>query len=231
MKTSVIIPTLNEAENITRLVHRLRDGGSDHLTEVIVVDAGSADDTQHLAKAAGATVLCADCRSRARQMNLGAAAARGELLYFVHGDTLPPPDYMNNIQSALTDGYPIGCFRFRFNSNRSLLKINSFMTRFNRMFVRGGDQSLYVTREVFDQLGGYREDFIIMEEYDFIEKAQKNYPFRIIPNEVLVSARKYDHNSYLKVQIANATVFTMYRLGFSQQRLKATYRRMLDYRH
>jgi len=189
------------------------------LTEVIVVDCGSSDETQHLAKAAGAKVIVSACKSRAVQMNEGAEAATGELLYFVHGDTLPPKKYMHDIQQAIVEGYPMGCFRFRFNSDKAILKFNNFMTRFNRMFVRGGDQSLFVTREIFEELGGY-----------FIGKAQKKYPFKIIPNEILVSARKYQNNAYLKVQLANATVFTMYRLGFPQERLKKTYSKMLDYR-
>jgi len=230
MKTSVIIPTLNEADNIEQLVHRLLEGGGQYLTEVIVVDCGSSDETQDLAKAAGAKVIVSECKSRAVQMNIGAKEATGELLYFVHGDTLPPKNYMQDIQKAIGEGFPMGCFRFRFNSDRAILKFNNYMTRFNRTFVRGGDQSLFVTREIFEEFGGYREDYIIMEEYDLIEKAQKKYPFKIIPNEILVSARKYHTNGYLKVQLANATVFTMYRLGFPQERLKKTYSKMLDYR-
>ena len=230
MQTSVIIPTLNEAENIERLVTRVIEGGGKYLTEVIVVDAGSCDETLPLAKAAGAQVICSPKKGRAVQMNLGAQQAKGELLYFVHGDTLPPLNYMKDIQQAVSEGYPVGCFRFRFNSNRRIFKINNYITRLNKIFVRGGDQSLFVPKEIFKKLGGYRKDYIIMEDYDFILKAQKRYPFKVVPNDVLVSARKYETNSYIKVQLANILVFTMYRLGFSQQRLANTYKKILDYR-
>jgi hypothetical protein len=163
-------------------------------------------------------------------MNLGAQQAKGDILYFVHGDTLPPLNYMNDIQQAISEGFPAGCFRFRFDSNRRIFIFNNYITRFNKIFVRGGDQSLYVRRDIFDKLGGYRQDYIIMEDYDFITKIQRQHPFKVIPNDVIISARKYETNSYLKVQLANVTVFTMYRLGFSQARLANTYKRMLDYR-
>jgi len=95
------------------------------------------------------------------------------------------------------------------------------------MWCRGGDQTLFVTRQLFDELGGYDTHFRIMEEYDFIKRARQENPFKIIPKPVLVSARKYEHNGYLRVQIANLTVFNMYRLGCSQETLVNTYRNLL----
>ncbi|MEM1269656.1 MAG: glycosyl transferase, partial [Bacteroidota bacterium] len=77
------------------------------------------------------------------------------------------------------------------------------------------------------RLGGYRDDFVIMEDYDLIQRLQEAGPFRIIPKNVVVSARKYATNSYLRVQIANLIVMSMYRLGASQERMAGTYRRML----
>ena len=131
---------------------------------------------------------------------------------------------------AIAENYPIGCFRFRFNSDKKILRFNSYMTRFDRIWVRGGDQSLFITRTLFDSLEGYRDDFKIMEEYDLITRARQQATFKIIPKDVLVSDRKYDNNSFLKVQLANATVFTMYRFGASQDAMCKMYRRLLDYR-
>ncbi len=228
MKVSIIIPVLNEEKHIQRLLERLCVGGNGQIADLLVVDGGSKDRTVELATQAGACVLRAPKRGRSVQMNYGAAASTGELLYFVHADTLPPLSYMEDLQKAIADGFPIGCFRLKLDTNHPLLQINSFMTRFPFMWCRGGDQTLYVTREVFEELGGYRDDLIIMEEYDLIARAKQHYPFHIIPKEVLASARKYRANSYFRVQLTHLVVFNMFRLGFSQQKIFQTYQRMLD---
>lgn len=230
MKVSIIIPVWNEEEHIQRLVEQLCANGKGQIADLLVIDGGSKDRTAELAACAGAKVIQAPCRGRAVQMNYGAQQATGELLYFVHGDTLPPVSYMDDLQQAVNEGFPVGCFRLKLDTEHPLLRINSFMTRFQFMWCRGGDQTLYVTREVFEELGGYRDDYIIMEEYDFIERAKERYPFKIIPKDVLASARKYEANSYFQVQFANMIVFNMFRMGFSQQKMIATYQRLIDWR-
>ncbi|MCI5080216.1 MAG: glycosyltransferase, partial [Saprospiraceae bacterium] len=116
MKVSIIIPVLNEAENITRLVNRLTNCGEQYVKDLLVVDGGSEDDTVALAEKAGAKVLVSPRKGRAAQMNYGAAHSQGDILYFVHGDTLPPECYMDEIIKAVEENYPIGCFRFKFDS-------------------------------------------------------------------------------------------------------------------
>jgi len=226
MQTSIIIITFNEAHNIREVVKLLKDNGGSYLKELFVVDGGSTDNTCQLAAEAGATVLHSK-PGRATQMNFGASHATGELLYFVHADTRPPASYLQDIISAVKEGFPIGCFRFQFDSDRLVLKVNAYFTRFDKMWCRGGDQTLFITRELFDELDGYRPDFKIMEEYDLIKRAREKYPFKIIPKNVIVSARKYEHNGYFRVQIANLTVFNMYRFGSSQDVMAATYRKLL----
>jgi len=230
MRLSIIIPVLNEEANIRQVVERLCEGGKNYAQEILVVDGGSEDQTVELAACAGARVIRAPRRGRAAQMNHGARHASGDVLYFVHGDTLPPLSYADDLRQAVEAGFSVGCFRLKLDSQNPFLRINAFMTRFPFMWCRGGDQTLYVTREVFDELDGYREDFIIMEEYDFIERARGRYPFRIIPKNVLASARKYEANSYLQVQFANMIVFNMFRMGFSQQSMKETYQKLIDWR-
>lgn len=228
MQVSIIIPALNEAQNIVRLVQQLKDYGGRLVEQIIVVDGGSSDGTIDLAKQAGAKVLKSPKKGRACQMNYGAKYASGELLYFVHADTFPPACYMQRIQEAVKEGFPMGCFWFEFDSDRKIFKFQNYMTRFDKMYCRGGDQSLFVTKTVFEELNGYKSDFIIMEEYDFIGRARKKYPFKIIPKAVKVSARKYENNSFLRVMMANAIVFSMYRFGVSPQVMAKTYRNLLS---
>ncbi len=229
MQCSIIIPTLNESENIGALVRHLRKAADKRLTEIIVVDAGSQDDTIDVARSAGARVLTA-IKGRALQMNLGAKVTDSEILYFVHADTRPPLTYLDDIEEAIGEGYDMGCYRFKFNSRSKLLAINAYFTRFGKMWCRGGDQSLFVKSEVFHALGGYKEEYVIMEEYDLLRRAVDTYKFKLIPKDIIVSARKYDDNNYLRVQIANLVVFNMFRWGFEPQRLLSTYRKLISYR-
>ncbi len=230
VKVSIIIPTLNEAEHIERLVKRLLEGGDGQIADLIVVDGGSTDDTVAKAQGEGANVLCASRTGRATQMNFGARQSAGELLYFVHADTLPPCNYMQALQDAVAQGFEIGSFRLCLDSDSPFLRINSFMTRFPFLWCRGGDQTLFITRRLFDALGGYREDYSIMEEYDLIIRARKHCTFKIIPHDVLASPRKYVANSYLRVQFAHLVVFNMFRFGYSQEKIMKAYQTLLNCR-
>lgn len=216
---SIVIPVLNEEQNLTDLLPLLDQKG---VLDVIVVDGGSADTSKKVANDFGATVLSSE-RGRAVQMNLGASKAQGDILYFIHADARPPKTFVEDIHQAISDGFPIGCYRFKFDSSKWSLKINSYFTRFDRLACRGGDQTLFIKKEIFDAFNGFDEKFRIMEEYDFLLRVRKEHPFKIMPDDVIVSARKYDNNSYLKVNIANLIVFTMFRLGCSQERMMRTY--------
>ncbi|WBA43532.1 TIGR04283 family arsenosugar biosynthesis glycosyltransferase [Hymenobacter canadensis] len=230
MTISIIIPTYNEAANIGRLVQELRHYGSAGATEILVVDAHSPDGTAELARQAGATVLAAPRPGRAAQMNHGAAHATGDIFYFVHADVQIHPDFAATIRQAVADGYPAGCYRFRFDSEHPLLRFNSYGTRFEGIMSRGGDQTLFVTRELFGQLGGFRERFVVMEDFDIIQRIRRVARFLIVPQDVVVSARKYEHNSWLRVQVANLTAFSLYFLKVSPVRIARTYKAMINHR-
>ncbi len=227
IRVSIIIPTLNEAQNVAKLIKHLLKYQDNSLTEIIVVDGGSTDNTPEIAQKAGAKVIiCTQC-GRAHQMNKGSQAATGDLLYFIHCDTLPPSSYLADIKKAVANNYAIGCFQAKFDTNRLLVKTNGFWSRLDFLFCRGGDQTLFVTKKLFNELNGYKEELLIMEEYDFLIRARKKYPFKIIPTKVLVSARKYHNRSYFKVQFANVVVFNMFRFGASQKKLVRTYKKLL----
>ncbi|MBK7873051.1 MAG: TIGR04283 family arsenosugar biosynthesis glycosyltransferase [Saprospiraceae bacterium] len=229
MKISIIIPVLNEETYIESVVQRLLAGDNNSIAEIIVVDGGSSDSTVKLAEEAGATVLISPEKGRAQQMNYGVQHSTGDLLYFVHGDTLPPLSYVEDLQKAVAEGAQIGSFRLSLDSKHLLLQINSFMTRFKFMWCRGGDQTLFITRKAFEELGGYSIEYCIMEEYDLILRARKKYGFKVIPKCVLASARKYNLNGYFRVQFANFIVFNMFRFGISPKIMLRTYRRLLNW--
>ena len=227
---SVIIPTYNEAANIGRLVADLRRYAPAEAVEILVVDAGSPDGTAEAARRAGATVLASPKPGRAAQLNYGAQQARGDIFYFVHADVGIHPDYVATIQAAVAQGHAAGCYRFRFDSSHLLLRLNSYGTRFKGIMSRGGDQTLFVTRALFERLGGFNEHFVIMEDFEIIQRIRRVASFYIVPQNVVVSARKYETNGWLRVQLANLTAFAMYFLKLPPTRIARTYKALLNYR-
>ena len=225
---SVIVPVLQEAGRIGPLVRYLLAHGGAAVAEVLVVDAGSTDETAALAELAGARVLQSPQRSRAAQMNRGAGAASGTILYFVHADTFPPESFAADIAASLEAGHVMGCYRYRFDKPSVLLRINAWFNRLPWLWCQGGDKTFFIRRDVFQEFGGYDEHFVIMEEYDFLRKAMPRYPLYTIPKYALVSARKYEKNSWLRVQLANMIVFNLFRLGFAPRRLKKLYKTLLN---
>ena len=223
---SIIIPTYNEENTILDLLIHL-NGAKAASDELIVVDGGSSDATTDLVKNNGFTCLKCPKKGRAAQMNYGSKHSSGNLLYFVHADTVPPPTFREDIQQAISKGYKSGCYRYQFDSDHPLLKINAYCTRFNRLMCRGGDQSLFITRLLFEELGGFRDDFLIMEDYDLIQKIQSKAPFLIIPKNATVSARKYDKNGYFRVNFANLIIFLMYFSGISQETMLHAYKNLI----
>ncbi len=223
---SIIIPALNEAPNLQKLLPALRQNTKVPI-EIIVVDGGSTDDSLNVCASHAVTALTGK-KGRAIQMNFGASQAKGDILYFVHADAIPPKGYGESIIQAIQEGFPIGCFRLKFDSNSLLLKINGYFTRFDRSWTRGGDQTLYVTTPLFQQFKGYDESCVIMEEYDFMDRVRPHHPFKIIPKNILISARKYEKNGYFKVQIANLIAMRMYLRGAPKEDIATKYKAMLQ---
>jgi rSAM/selenodomain-associated transferase 2 len=232
LKISVIIPTFNEADNIGCLIESLKIYGKNYLHEIIVSDSpNSTDNTKEIAQKLGAIAQKSPQKGRAFQMNFGASIATADILYFVHADIKINPDYTFDIVKAINSGHYFGCYRYQFDADDWILKVNAFFTRLPFIWCRGGDQTLFIRKEDFLKVGKFREDYEIMEDYEFIIRAKKVLKFKIIPKNVIVSARKYKTNSYLRVQKANFKVMRMFLSGkASQQEMTETYRRMLDYR-
>ncbi len=223
LEISVVIPVLNEAQNLRELIPLLLSNGGNLVVDVIVVDGGSRDESCAVAELLGAKVVRSASASRAIQMNLGAQSVRGNIIYFVHADTRPLRSYAKDIQNAINQGYLAGCFRYRFDSDSFLLRLNSWFTQFNGIFCGGGDQTLFITRDFFNTLGGYDAKFCLMEDFELVRRIKIQTKFFIIPKTITVSARKYAENSWLRVQLVNLLLVTLFHLGMAPETLKKSY--------
>lgn len=226
-RISIIIPTHNEAPSIAKLIAYLQLNGKNSIAEIIISDGGSTDETLAVAKQSGATVLISPLKSRAAQMNYGASKASGDILYFVHADSCPPQNFASDLVEAVNNGFDFGRYRTKFDSSKLLLKINAWFTRFNWFICYGGDQTMFITRNFFQQSGGFKSELLIMEEYEFCEKQMKQGRYKIFGDTALISARKYEGRSWLKVQLANRKAVQLYKKGASQEKIVKTYKQML----
>lgn len=229
MNISIIVPTFNEEQTIKALVGFLQKYANGKVSEIIVCDGESSDNTVLLAKHAGAKVLQSPVRGRSSQMNFGASNASGDIFYFVHADAFPPKTFVNDIFNAVKNGYSLGRYKTKFISNKPILRINEWFTQFDFFICMGGDQTLFVRKTLFERLNGFNEEMALMEEYEFCTRARKQASYKIMPGAALISARKYEKNSWLQVQKANYKVVQLYKKGATQQTLVETYKRMLNW--
>lgn len=230
MNISVIIPTYCEQEAIGKLITYLKLHAGNRIAEIIVSDGQSDDNTVEEAAKNGAVAVTAPVKGRAAQMNYGASLSTGDILYFVHADSFPPPSFADDIITAVKNNFELGRYRTKFDSPKWYLKINAWFTRFDWFICMGGDQTLFITRSLFDKTGGFNSAMKIMEEYEFVKRARLNQHYKIFSAAALVSARKYDTNSWWRVQMANRKIVRMYKQGATQQEMADTYKSMLQYR-
>lgn len=227
MNISIVIPTLNEEEMIGPTLRAIRERSCGHVEEIIVADGGSVDNTVFVAGREGATsVVRVSQRGRARQMNEGAAQASSKLLYFLHADSLPPHHFDRHIVNAYNNGSPAGCFRLAFDDNHPLLTFYAWCTRFDLDAFRFGDQSLYISKKLFNDIGGFNPDLIVMEDNMMVRKIKESGDFDIIPKNIVTSARKYRKVGILRLQLIFILIYTLFFLGFSQDSLVRTYKKL-----
>ncbi|HEV8310507.1 MAG TPA: TIGR04283 family arsenosugar biosynthesis glycosyltransferase [Methylomirabilota bacterium] len=154
---SVVIPARNEAATLGETLAHLRTWTADGAGEIVVAVGGSTDDTAAIA-ARAARVVEGPEPSRAALLNAGAGAARGDSLFFLHADTLPPPGYLLAIEAALADPAVVGgAFDFEFRERAWRLAAISAMNRLRCRLTGNfyGDQGIFVRRAVFDRIGGF----------------------------------------------------------------------------
>ena len=228
---SIIIPVLNEAANINRLLaHLIEKSAGGHISEIIVVDGCSQENTAALVKEFSKTStitikLIHSDKGRARQMNTGAKVSLGRVLYFLHADSLPPQNFDSLIISEIEKQQLAGCFKMRFDSNHWWLSLMSWATRFNWSICRGGDQSLFISKALFDEIGGFDQEYTIYEDQILTNQLYKRKQFVVIQHWIVTSARLYQKKGVWKVQYHFFMIYLKKWLGGSADEIFTYYKK------
>lgn len=228
MKISVIIPVKNEALVITNVIQHLKKSANNPtFGEIILVDGNSTDQTVALAQKEHVKIILAPISGRANQMNEGAKHAQFEILYFLHADCYPPQNWDLLILNSISTKSKAGCFRLRFDDTHPLLRAYAWFTQFDFRFVRYGDQSLFVTKQLFSQIGGFKNDHIVMEDNEIVYRLKKITSFKLHSNTIITSARKYRNNGIIRLQLIFGLIYYGYQLGVSQTVLVDLYKELI----
>ena len=222
MRISVIIPALNEERAIgATIAHTLQTLAPD---ELFVVDNQSTDATMEIA-ARSARVLNG-AMTRGGGLNAAAELATGDVLLFLHADTLLPPDAESVIEKALQNPTIIGgAFRLRLDDPRPIarlvaLSVNLRSAWLNTFF---GDQAMFVRREVFLQSGGYRE-WSVMEDLEILSRLRRKGRLALLDAAVVTSARRHRRNGWIRTIATIWLISLLFRLGVPGQAMIRLYR-------
>lgn len=222
---SIIIPVLNEAAQINSIIEHLRKQINETSSEIIVVDGDPQGSTVKTIQDKNITVFTTD-KGRGRQMNTGAAAAQGEILIFLHADTILPDNALEKINRVLQDrDYVGGAFDLKIDSDRLFLKYisvrASLRSRWNR--IPYGDQAIFIRKKYFDQIGGYKE-IPLMEDVDLMRRIKKDgKKINILPDRVTTSARRWESDGVFYTTLRNQVLIRLFYLGISPHRLAKYY--------
>lgn len=222
-RISIIIPALNEAANLPPTLASTQNAAD---VQVIVADGGSTDETVEVARSWGVEVT-PSAPGRARQMNVGAARAMGEVLLFLHGDTRLPAGFDHYTREILVrPGVVGGAFRLRFNANLPGLRIMERLVdlRSRRLQFPYGDQALFLRANLFWDMGGF-PDMPIMEDFDLVRRLRRRGRIVTAPVPVLTSARRWENLGIVRATFVNYAIPLAYYLGASPSRLARWYGR------
>jgi rSAM/selenodomain-associated transferase 2 len=224
-KVSVIIPALNEEGVIGRCIESL--ASEEAVYEIIVADAGSRDKTVEIAGEYKNVKTITTERGRGRQMNRGAALAGGDVFLFLHADTHLQIGWAGEMISSLCSGSAVGgAFTFAIDERKRKYRLIESWVRFrcSAFKLPYGDQGIFMKREIFEKLGGYK-DIPLMEDVDIVERMKKTGPIIMLQRKAFTHARKWEKEGLISRSFFNQVVMLLYRLGIDPERLAKIYYR------
>jgi rSAM/selenodomain-associated transferase 2 len=221
MRVCVVVPVLNEELAIERTLCAISSQA--HRDDIVVVDGGSNDLTAVIASR-HATVVQSE-RGRSRQMNTGSGQTSAEVLVFVHADTIMPAGAISAIGACLKDPSVVGGrFKLRLSNRGWRYRIVECAINTRDRLFEGftGDQAIFVRRDVFESMGGYR-DIPLMEDLDFGKRMGRRGKIARLPLYVVTSARRWENNGVVRTVLLMWLLKIMYTFGCPPQRLQRLY--------
>jgi rSAM/selenodomain-associated transferase 2 len=217
---SVIIPALNEAENILKTIESVRR--QDQAVEIIVVDGGSVDGTPEVARS-HATVI-GSRRGRAIQMNTGAHHASGDVLLFLHSDSALASGALAQLRKTLDNPRVAGgSFTLIFDVDNFWLGCYAFCSTIDWLCFRYGDQGIFVRHPIFEAMGGYTE-IPVMEDIDFMRRLSRYGQRGLIRHyPVTTSARRFLEHGVVRQEALNVILVGLWFLGVKPHTLARWY--------
>lgn len=223
LRLSIVIPTWRDAKDLALLLPKIsRLPG---MIEAIVVNASRDSETEQIAQEWNATVIKIMPPNRGAQMNAGAAVASGEVLLFQHADTDLQPGHVEAIAEAIRDPHVIGgAFYRKFDGRHPRLlwleSVARFLSRHGGTLY--GDQSVFVRREIFERLGGFKK-FPLMEDVEFSKRLRAAGMVVLLDPPVQSSARHHERKGAWRMTVRNALFIVLYNLGVAPVRLHRWY--------
>lgn len=220
-RLSIVIPTFNEEYSISRTLDATTSIAAP--VEIIVVDGGSHDKTARLVRSCGVKFVESE-RGRGKQMHAGACAAQGTVLWFLHADTIPPPDAVKHILESLRDpGIVGGSFNVRFDSPRlSAHCLAWFYRQLKTVGLCYGDSAIFVRREAYERSGGFKS-LPIFEDLDFLRRLKRTGKFVHLSSTVITSGRRFEGGKFISTFIRWIALQLLYWMGVNPRRLARLY--------
>lgn len=225
---SIIIPAHKEKENLVRLLSNLKNYDGFHDTEILVALSPDSENISYNFKEKNIHFISCKKKGRAAQMNEAAMLSKGNIFTFLHADVKPGTSFLIDIKNTILKGFDAGFFSYRFDKESKLLKINASFTARDGIFTGGGDQCLFIKKDVFNNMNGFNEEQVMMEDFEFFSRMKENkVPYTIIKKDLIVSARKYKSNSYLRVNLSNLLLVILFKMGISSKKLKVIHDKLI----
>lgn len=225
MAISIIIPTLNEEDNIRKLLDNLKNLKGDF--EVIFSDGGSLDKTLDIIKDFGNYKIINSDRGRAKQLNNGAKESNNDILFFLHADSVIEENALIKIEDFIKNGNKVGCLKIKFDSKKILMNIFAVLSNLRVKYrnIAFGDQGIFIEKKFFEDIGMF-EDIPLMEDYKLSIKLKNICRIKYIDSYIISSSRRFEKNGIIKTALLMQKLQYMFRKGISIDKIANIYNSM-----
>lgn len=225
MAVSIIIPTLNEENNIKNLLNNLKSLKGDF--EVIFSDGGSSDKTIEIIKNCGNYKIIELGRGRAKQLNNGVKESNNDILFFLHADSIIEENVLIKIEDFIKNGNKSGCLKIKFDSKKILMNIFAILSNLRVKYrnIAFGDQGIFIEKKLFEDIGMF-EDIPLMEDYQLSIKLKNICRIKYIDSYIISSSRRFEKNGIIKTALLMQKLQYMFRKGISIDKIANIYNSM-----